>query len=65
MYSLLSCQLGCLKNQLSGLHHEELFNVFLKNVFQMLTVHYYMMFDGPEKTWPHMKTFYRENSALT
>lgn len=32
---------------------------------QMLTMHYYVMFDGPERTWPHMRTMYRENSALT
>eukprot|EP00250_Pteridium_aquilinum_P008808 c18222_g1_i1 orf=806-2419(-) len=37
----------------------------LKDLADMLTIHYYMMFDGPERSWPHMKTFYRENSALT
>ncbi|KAH7284485.1 hypothetical protein KP509_34G056300 [Ceratopteris richardii] len=36
----------------------------LKDLADMLTIHYYMMFDGPDRTWPHMKTFYRENSAL-
>lgn len=37
----------------------------LKDLSDMLTVHYYMMFNGPERTWPHMKTMYRDNSALT
>eukprot|EP00249_Psilotum_nudum_P011742 c23354_g1_i2 orf=282-1841(+) len=36
----------------------------LKDLSDMLTVHYYMLFDGPEKLWAHMKTMYRNNSVL-
>ncbi|KAJ7553324.1 hypothetical protein O6H91_06G093300 [Diphasiastrum complanatum] len=37
----------------------------LKDLSDMLTVHYYMLFDGSEKMWPHMKSFYRQDSSLT
>uniref|UniRef100_A0A0D6R9W7 mitogen-activated protein kinase kinase n=1 Tax=Araucaria cunninghamii TaxID=56994 RepID=A0A0D6R9W7_ARACU len=37
----------------------------LKDLADMLTVHYYMLFDGPDGQWHHMKTMYHENSALS
>ena len=32
---------------------------------QMLTVHYYMLFDGADVRWPHMKGLYAANSVLS
>lgn len=37
----------------------------LKDLSDMLTVHYYMLFDGSDKLWEHMETFYTEKSTLT
>ncbi|KAL2651769.1 hypothetical protein R1flu_019897 [Riccia fluitans] len=37
----------------------------LKDLADMLTVHYYMLFNGPEKMWEHMKSIYRPNSCLS
>ncbi|KAH8943714.1 hypothetical protein BDL97_13G068700 [Sphagnum fallax] len=37
----------------------------LKDLSDMLTVHYYMLFDGPSVRWPHMKGIYGPNSTLT
>eukprot|EP00252_Welwitschia_mirabilis_P014603 TRINITY_DN3208_c0_g1_i2.p1 TRINITY_DN3208_c0_g1~~TRINITY_DN3208_c0_g1_i2.p1 ORF type:complete len:436 (+),score=77.29 TRINITY_DN3208_c0_g1_i2:625-1932(+) len=37
----------------------------LKELADMLTVHYYMLFDGPDNLWQHMKTMYCENSAFS
>uniref|UniRef100_A0A7I4C9W3 mitogen-activated protein kinase kinase n=1 Tax=Physcomitrium patens TaxID=3218 RepID=A0A7I4C9W3_PHYPA len=37
----------------------------LKDLSDMLTVHYYMLFDGPEMRWPHMKGLYSSNSTLS
>jgi len=37
----------------------------LKDLADMLTVHYYMIFDGPDEQWHHMKTMYRDNSAFS
>eukprot|EP00246_Nothoceros_aenigmaticus_P011500 TRINITY_DN3148_c0_g1_i1.p1 TRINITY_DN3148_c0_g1~~TRINITY_DN3148_c0_g1_i1.p1 ORF type:complete len:522 (+),score=71.95 TRINITY_DN3148_c0_g1_i1:133-1698(+) len=37
----------------------------LKDLSDMLSVHYYMLFDGPEQKWPHMKKLYRSNSTLS
>lgn len=34
-------------------------------VKQMLTVHYYMLFDGADVRWPHMKGLYASNSTLS
>lgn len=32
---------------------------------QMLTIHYYLLFDGPDDgEWQHMKSFYNEGSAF-
>ena len=31
---------------------------------QMLTVHYYLLFDGPVRLWEHMESFYRPTSSL-
>lgn len=36
----------------------------LKDLSDMLTVHYYMLFDGPEELWEHMETFYTASSSL-
>ncbi|XP_047326260.1 mitogen-activated protein kinase kinase 3-like [Impatiens glandulifera] len=32
--------------------------------FQMLTIHYYSLFNGPDSLWPYMKTLYSEQSLL-
>ncbi|BBM99293.1 mitogen-activated protein kinase kinase 3 [Marchantia polymorpha subsp. ruderalis] len=37
----------------------------LKDLADMLTVHYYMLFNGPDKMWQHMKSIYRPNSCLS
>lgn len=36
----------------------------LKDLSNMLTVHYYFLFDGPDKMWPHMESFYKDDSTL-
>ncbi|CAM6128999.1 unnamed protein product [Calypogeia fissa] len=37
----------------------------LKELADMLTVHYYMLFNGLDKMWEHMKSIYRPNSSLS
>ncbi|KAI4986933.1 hypothetical protein ZWY2020_019563 [Hordeum vulgare] len=37
----------------------------LKQIAEMLAVHYYLLFDGSEGPWNHMKTFYREESSFS
>ncbi|CAA6661188.1 unnamed protein product [Spirodela intermedia] len=37
----------------------------LKELADMFTVHYYMLFDGPDDLWPHMKTFYNDHSTFS
>lgn len=37
----------------------------LKDLADMLTVHYYMLFDGPDDQWHHTKTMYHENSSFS
>ncbi|XP_024402885.1 mitogen-activated protein kinase kinase 3 [Physcomitrium patens] len=37
----------------------------LKDLSDMLTVHYYMLFDGADVRWPHMKGLYASNSTLS
>ncbi|XP_064939496.1 mitogen-activated protein kinase kinase 3-like isoform X4 [Musa acuminata AAA Group] len=32
---------------------------------QMLAIHYYMLFDGSDELWHHMKTFYTERSTFS
>eukprot|EP00850_Spirogloea_muscicola_P006935 SM000034S12689 [mRNA] locus=s34:188028:191701:+ [translate_table: standard] len=36
----------------------------LKDLSDMLTIHYYMLFDGPNCSWKHMESFYRSSSTL-
>ncbi|KMT12797.1 hypothetical protein BVRB_4g088910 [Beta vulgaris subsp. vulgaris] len=38
----------------------------LKDLADMLTIHYYLLFDGPDDgEWQHMKSFYNEGSAFS
>ncbi|KAK1297997.1 Mitogen-activated protein kinase kinase 1 [Acorus calamus] len=37
----------------------------LKDLADMLTVHYYMLFDGRDELWYHTKTLYKESSTLS
>ncbi|MQL71070.1 hypothetical protein Taro_003398 [Colocasia esculenta] len=37
----------------------------LKDLADMLTVHYYMLFDGPDELWHHMRTFYNDLSTFS
>ncbi|CAI5536606.1 unnamed protein product [Closterium sp. Naga37s-1] len=36
----------------------------LKDLSNMLMVHYYMLFDGPDKMWPHIESFYKPDATL-
>ncbi|XP_042440845.1 mitogen-activated protein kinase kinase 3-like isoform X3 [Zingiber officinale] len=36
----------------------------LKEIADMLSVHYYLLFDGSDELWQHMRTFYTENSSF-
>lgn len=31
---------------------------------QMLTIHYYLLFDGPDEHWQHIKSLYNEGSTF-
>ena len=31
---------------------------------QMLTVHYYLLFDGTDDLWQHIETFYKPDATL-
>uniref|UniRef100_A0A2P2LQ76 mitogen-activated protein kinase kinase n=1 Tax=Rhizophora mucronata TaxID=61149 RepID=A0A2P2LQ76_RHIMU len=37
----------------------------LKDLADMLTIHYYMLFDGPDELWQHIKTIYNEGSTFS
>ncbi|KAF8037588.1 hypothetical protein BT93_B0465 [Corymbia citriodora subsp. variegata] len=37
----------------------------LKDLADMLAIHYYLLFDGPDEIWHHMKTFYNEGSTFS
>ncbi|XP_058088207.1 mitogen-activated protein kinase kinase 3 isoform X2 [Magnolia sinica] len=37
----------------------------LKDLADMLTVHYYMLFDGPDELWHHAKTLYNQGSTFS
>lgn len=37
----------------------------LKQIAEMLAVHYYLLFNGSDGIWHHMKTFYMEKSAFS
>lgn len=37
----------------------------LKDIADMLTIHYYLLFDGADGLWHHMKTFYTEKSTFS
>lgn len=37
----------------------------LKDLADMLTIHYYLLFDGSDELWPHMKSFYQGNSVFS
>jgi len=37
----------------------------LKDLADMLTVHYYLLFDGSDELWHHTKTLYNEGSTLS
>ncbi|XP_065025224.1 mitogen-activated protein kinase kinase 3-like isoform X3 [Musa acuminata AAA Group] len=37
----------------------------LKEIADMLAIHYYMLFDGSDELWHHMKTFYTERSTFS
>eukprot|EP00271_Cylindrocystis_brebissonii_P013001 TRINITY_DN3253_c0_g1_i1.p1 TRINITY_DN3253_c0_g1~~TRINITY_DN3253_c0_g1_i1.p1 ORF type:complete len:284 (+),score=50.14 TRINITY_DN3253_c0_g1_i1:855-1706(+) len=37
----------------------------LKDLSDMLAVHYYILFDGQESLWKHMESFYQESSSLS
>lgn len=36
----------------------------LKDLSNMLMVHYYMLFDGPDDMWGHMESFFKPDSTL-
>ncbi|KAJ6754290.1 hypothetical protein OIU79_027000 [Salix purpurea] len=37
----------------------------MKDLADMLTIHYYLLFDGPEELWQHAKAFYNEDSIFS
>ncbi|WCJ41430.1 mitogen-activated protein kinase kinase 3 [Euphorbia peplus] len=37
----------------------------MKDLADMLTIHYYLLFDGPDELWQHVKSFYNEDSTLS
>uniref|UniRef100_A0A804N417 mitogen-activated protein kinase kinase n=1 Tax=Zea mays TaxID=4577 RepID=A0A804N417_MAIZE len=37
----------------------------LKQIAEMLAIHYYLLFNGPDGIWHHMKTFYMEQSTFS
>ncbi|KAJ8623097.1 hypothetical protein MRB53_031626 [Persea americana] len=37
----------------------------LKDLADMMTVHYYMLLDGPDELWHHTKTLYKEDSTFS
>ncbi|KAB2055986.1 hypothetical protein E1A91_A11G075500v1 [Gossypium mustelinum] len=37
----------------------------LKDLADMLTLHYYLLFDGPDENWPHARTLYNEDSTFS
>ncbi|EEF40950.1 mitogen-activated protein kinase kinase 3 [Ricinus communis] len=37
----------------------------LKDLADMLTMHYYLLFDGPDELWQHTKTLYKEGSTFS
>ncbi|XP_020089612.1 mitogen-activated protein kinase kinase 3 [Ananas comosus] len=37
----------------------------LKDIADMLAVHYYLLFDGSDGLWHHMRTFYTEHSTFS
>ncbi|KAF5479653.1 hypothetical protein F2P56_000457 [Juglans regia] len=37
----------------------------MKDLADMLTIHYYLLFDGPDEQWQHIKTLYKEGSTLS
>ncbi|PPD70221.1 hypothetical protein GOBAR_DD32910 [Gossypium barbadense] len=36
----------------------------LKDLADMLTLHYYLLFDGPDENWQHARTLYNEDSTF-
>lgn len=37
----------------------------MKELADMLSIHYYLLFDGPDELWHHTKTFYNEGSTFS
>uniref|UniRef100_A0A7N0TNF0 mitogen-activated protein kinase kinase n=1 Tax=Kalanchoe fedtschenkoi TaxID=63787 RepID=A0A7N0TNF0_KALFE len=37
----------------------------LKDLADMLTIHYYLLFDGPNEQWHHIRTLYNEDSTFS
>ncbi|KAJ1289401.1 hypothetical protein BS78_02G161600 [Paspalum vaginatum] len=37
----------------------------LKQIAEMLAIHYYLLFNGSDEIWHHMKTFYMEESTFS
>ncbi|XP_059645743.1 mitogen-activated protein kinase kinase 3 isoform X2 [Cornus florida] len=37
----------------------------MKDLVDMLTIHYYLLFDGPDELWQHTKTLYSECSVFS
>lgn len=37
----------------------------LKDLADMLAIHYYLLFNGPDEDWPHMKSLYDERSIFS
>ncbi|XP_010248604.1 PREDICTED: mitogen-activated protein kinase kinase 3 [Nelumbo nucifera] len=37
----------------------------MKDLADMLTIHYYLLFDGPDELWNHMKGLYNESSTFS
>ncbi|KAG7017780.1 Mitogen-activated protein kinase kinase 3 [Cucurbita argyrosperma subsp. argyrosperma] len=37
----------------------------MKDLADMLTIHYYLLFDGPDELWHHTKALYHESSTLS
>ncbi|KAK9119791.1 hypothetical protein Scep_017884 [Stephania cephalantha] len=37
----------------------------MKDLADMLAIHYYLLFDGPDELWHHSKTLYRDDSTFS
>ncbi|CAI7740128.1 unnamed protein product [Closterium sp. NIES-54] len=53
----------CIATQPSCLNFQP-FLLSPRTLPHMLMVHYYMLFDGPDKMWPHIESFYKPDATL-